>query len=336
VRVAANSSNSGDPLSANDAVGFGVIGARSMVATRAVMPAIDAGDRTRLVAVSSLGGPVPEPWDHLAAGSYDDVLAHPGVDAVYVPLPNGMHREWVERAAEAGKHVLCEKPIAPSVTDAAAMATACDRAGVVLAEAWATPFDERWRTAVDAVQEGLVGSVLDIDSSFTFTIGPDGADNYRWSAEQGGGALLDVGIYCLGPIVEIWGSAPDLVEATALWHTTGVDARTEATLSWADGREARVRCSFVDPEEQRIEMVGDHASLIIEGDAHTGGESARQFLVAGADSRLTTTSVTPSDPYLAMVEAFARAVRGDAPWPRTMTSTLDMLSLIEQIASASR
>jgi D-xylose 1-dehydrogenase (NADP+, D-xylono-1,5-lactone-forming) len=324
-------------MSAADApVGIGVIGGRSMVATRAVMPAIDASDLARLVAVSSLGGPVPEPWGHLAAGTYDDVLDHPDVEAVYIPLPNGMHREWVGRAADAGKHVLCEKPLAPTVADATAMAAACDAAGVILAEAWMTPFDARWRAALDAVRHGKLGTVLDVDVSFTFTIGAAASDNYRWSGDQGGGALLDVGIYCLGPIVEVWGSDPDTIDATALWHTTGVDARTEATLSWSNGREARIRCSFVDPEEQRIEAVGDQASLIIDADAHTGGERARSFLMAGADGCVSTTSVTASDPYLGMVDAFARAVRGDAPWPRTMTTTIELLTLIERIASASR
>jgi predicted dehydrogenase len=317
-------------------MGVGVIGARSMVATRAVMPAIDASELTRLVAVSALGGPVPEPWDHLAVGSYDDVLGHPDVEAVYIPLPNGMHREWVERAADAGKHVLCEKPIAPTADDAASMAAACDAAGVLLAEAWMTPFDARWRAALDVARSGELGAVLDLDSSFTFTIGPDAHDNYRWSPEQGGGALLDVGIYCLGPIVELWGAEPEAIDATALWHTTGVDARTEATLSWADGREARIRCSFVDPEEQRIEVVGEAASMVIDGDAHTGGDRATSFLVAGADGRISTTTVEASDPYLGMVEAFARAVRGDEPWPRPMTSTIELLNLIERIASARR
>ena len=302
-------------------VGVGVIGARSMVATRAVMPAIDASELAQLVAVSSLGGPVPEPWDHLAAGTYDDVLDHPDVEAVYIPLPNGMHRAWVERAADAGKHVLCEKPIAPTVADATAMAAACAAAGVV---------------AVQAARRGDLGTVLDVDSSFTFTIGADSHDNYRWSPEQGGGALLDVGIYCLGPIVELWGAEPDAIDATALWHTTGVDARTEATMSWADGREARIRCSFVDPEEQRIEMVGDAASMIVDGDAHTGGRRATSFVVAGADGRVSTTTVEACDPYLGMVDAFARAVRGDETWPRPMTPTLELLTLIERIASACR
>ena len=185
-------------------------------------------------------------------------------------------------------------------------------------------------------RRGDLGTVLDLDASFTFTIGADAHDNYRWSPDQGGGALLDVGIYCLGPIVELWGADPDTIDATALWHTTGVDARTEATLSWADGREARIRCSFVDPEEQRIEVVGDAASMIVDADAHTGGHRATSFLVAGADGRVSTTAVEASDPYLGMVDAFARAVRGDEPWPRPMTSTLELLTLIERIASARR
>lgn len=317
-------------------VGIGVIGARSTVATRAVMPALVASNQAHLVAVSSLGGPVPEPWDHLAVRDYDDVLDHPDVEAVYIPLPNGMHREWVERAADAGKHVLCEKPIAPTVADARAMAAACDRAGVLLAEAWMTPFDTRWQTAIGAARDGELGNVLDVDSSFTFTIGADARDNYRWFAEQGGGALLDVGIYCLGPIVELWGAAPDVIDATALWHRTGVDARTEATLSWADGREARIRCSFVDPEEQRIEIVGDAASMIVDGDAHTGGVRATTFVVARSDGTATTTPVTASDPYLGMVDAFARAIRGDEPWPRPMEATLELLTLVERIADACR
>ena len=317
-----------------DTVGFGVIGARSMVATRAVMPAIDASEHLRLVAVSSLGGPVPEPWTALAAGLYDDVIEHPDVDVVYIPLPNGMHAHWVERALDAGKHVQCEKPLTANVAEAQRLADHAERAGLLLAEAWMTPFDARWRAAIDMVAAGDIGAPLDVDASFTFTIGPEAADNYRWSLDLGGGALLDVGIYCLGPIVELWGAVPDLVEATALWHTSGVDARTEATLEWVDGRQARIRCSFVDPEEQRLEIIGDQASLVLDRDAHTGGAAADTIMVAAADGTVRTVPVAPSDPYLGMVEAFAAAVRGDAPWPRPMSSSLELLTLLERIAAS--
>jgi xylose dehydrogenase (NAD/NADP) len=317
-------------------VGFGVLGGRSMIATRAVMPAMDTSNDVRIVAVSSLSGPVPAPWTHLGAGTYDDVIDHPDVEAVYIPLPNGMHLEWVERAVAAGKHVLCEKPIARSPEEARRMAAAADSAGVLLAEAWMTPFDARWSAAMEMARSGALGAVIDIDASFTFTIGPEADDNYRWSPDQGGGALLDVGIYCIGPIVEVWGAAPDIVDATALWHTGGVDARTEATLEWVDGRQARIRCSFVDAEEQRIEIVGEQASLVLDGDAHTGGARATSILIAHHDGKVETQRVTPSDPYLGMVEAFAHSVRGDAPWPRPMSATIELLTLIQRIEQASR
>ena len=315
-------------------IGFGVIGARSMVARQAVMPAIDAAPGVHLAAASSLGGPVPDDWAHLGAGTYEDVIDHPDVDVVYIPLPNGMHREWTARAAAAGKHVLCEKPIASTPADAAAMLAACDAAGVLLAEAWMTPFDARWSAALELARTGRLGTVLDIDSSFTFTIGSDNDDNYRWDPDQGGGALLDVGVYCLGPIVDLWGAEPDLVEATALWHTSGVDARTEATLEWIDGRQARIRCSFVDDEEQRFELIGTDASMIVDGAAHTGGDEARSITVATSDGRLRVEDVSPSNPYLGMVEAFAATVRGDAPWPHPMSTTIATLALLDRIAAA--
>ncbi len=248
-----------------------------------------------------------------------------------------MHLEWVERAVAAGKHVLCEKPIALSPDEARRMAAAADGAGVLLAEAWMTPFDARWSAAMEIARSGALGAVIDIDASFTFTIGPEGDDNYRWRVDQGGGALLDVGIYCVGPIVELWDASPDLVEATALWHTGGVDARTEATLEWADGRQARIRCSFVDTEEQRIEIIGERRLVGARGRrAHGRRRERRDILIAHHDGKVETQRVTPSDPYLGMVDAFAVAVRGDAPWPRPMSATIELLTLIQRIEQASR
>jgi predicted dehydrogenase len=317
-------------------VGFGVIGANSFVANAAVMPAIDAARNARIVATASRSGDVDPRWESTRLDDYDAVLRHPDVDVVYIPLPNGMHREWTERSAAVGKHVLCEKPLASDPDTARAMADACNTAGVILAEAWMTPFDRRWSTALELVRTGAIGDVDAQYHRFTFTIGPEAVDNYRWDPTQGGGALLDVGIYCLGPIVELWGAMPDLVEATALWHTSGVDARTEATLEWIDGRQARIRCSFVDPEEQRLEIIGDQASLVLDRDAHTGGAAADTIVVARGDGSVRRLPVAPSDPYLGMVESFAATVRGDAPWPRPMSSTLELLTLLERIAQASR
>lgn len=351
-------------------VGVGVIGARSMVATRAVLPAIDAAAGVHVAAVAALGGPPPSRWAHLAVETYEAVLDHPDVDAVYIPLPNGLHAPWAERAAGAGLDVLCEKPLAPTAGEAAAMVAGCEAHGVLLAEAWMTPFDPRWRHAVDSARRGDVGPVRSIDAAFTFTISPDAAANYRWDPALGGGALLDVGIYCLGPITEFWGTHPDEITVRRRLDDRGVDATTTATLRWDDGRVGTIRCSFVEPERQYLRLTGSEGSLVLDGDAHTGGTAARTIGVeshgappaphdptasgaaAGAapgsasvgettrsaDSapsrrleRTRTIVVDADDPYRLMVERFADAVRGPMPWPRPAARSVDLLALVDRI-----
>lgn len=299
-----------------DTVGIGVIGARSVVATRAVLPAIDESERAHVAAVASNSGAVDERWRHVAVDDYEAVLQHPGVDAVYIPLPNGLHRRWTERAAAAGKHVLCEKPLAPDAETARRMAVVCGDAGVLLAEAYMTPFHRRYAHLLRMVADGAVGQVEHVDARFTFTIGPDAAENYRWDPEQGGGALLDVGIYCLGPIVETFGADPQHIDGGTTTSATGVDAETHAVLTWPGRRHASIHCSFVDDEQQSLTIRGTNATVKLDNQAYTGGDD--------------------DDPYLGMVDAFADAVRGRAEWPRPVERSIEMLELIGRIRGATR
>ena len=320
-------------------VGIGVLGARSMVARLAVLPAIDASSRTHLVAAASLGGPVPEPWAAKNVEGYEAVINHPDVEAVYIPLPNGMHEEWVERCAAAGKHVLCEKPLASNADAARRMKQSAEQAGILLAEAWMTPFDPRWAEALRLASSGLVGRITGLRSAFTFTIGPEGADNYRWDPEQGGGALLDVGIYCLGPAVQLWGADPITIRASMVRAASGVDATAAATLTWPGGEIASITCSFVDDEEQRLELVGTDGVLTLDCDAHTGGHKASEIMLTTSDgttSKSTTSTITvqPGDPYLAMVDAFASAVDGTGAWDRPVDDSIAMLELLGRIADS--
>jgi len=312
-------------------IGFGVLGARSMVARLAVLPAIDASTRTDLIASASLGGPVPDRWAATAVNDYQSVIDHPDVAAVYIPLPNGMHEEWVLRCIEAGKHVLCEKPIAPTPEVARRMARAADGAGLLLAEAWMTPFAPRWVEALRLASTGLVGDITEIRSDFTFTIGPEAADNYRWDPAQGGGALLDVGIYCLGPIVELWGSSPSTLTVDTNSGPTGVDVTTVATLGYDDGRTGRITCSFVDDEVQRLELVGTDGAIILEHEAHTSAVQAQTITFRTADGSESLIDVATVDPYTAMIDAFAATLSGDGHWPRPMDESIALLELIERI-----
>lgn len=315
-------------------LGIGVIGARSMVAELAVLPAIMASSRLHLAAVASVGGPLKEAWAAASVSSYEALIEHPDVEAVYIPLPNGLHAPWAARCAAAGKHVLCEKPIARTASEAAQMASVATAHNTLLAEAWMTPYDARWIEALRIARSGDLGVIHHIDTAFTFTIGPEGVDNYRWDPEQGGGALLDVGIYCLGPAVELWGSHPSKIQATAAQTAGRVDHTTAAALVWEEARTVAIRCSFVEPERQLLRIEGDQGSLEITGDAHTGGASPSEISLVNNQGVSRTLTIETNNPYLAMLEAFADAVQEIREWPRSLQHSIDMLRLIDQIRTA--
>ena len=300
-------------------VGFGIIGAGSFVANAAVMPAIQNTPGATIAATSSLRSSPDPRWSGVACPSYDDVIQDPGVDVVYVPLPNGRHAHWVRAAAEAGKHVLCEKPLAPSAKEAAAMFDVCAEHDVGLFEAWMTPFSPRWRAAVSAARSGQIGEVERIETSFTFTIDAGNEANYRWDPAQGGGALLDVGIYVLGPILALWGSQPDEVRVTRRDSSErGVDVTTHVELSWPPRnhrtqRTASCHVSFAAPARQTIAFIGEGGrSIEITDDAHTGDPDV--------------------DPYQQMIAAVVAAVVGREPFPRSRDQTMAMMTLLDRIA----
>jgi len=299
-----------------------------MVAERAVLPAITTSEAVDLVATCSLGGPVPTAWAATSVPDYEAVIDHPDVEVVYVPLPNGLHLQWVERCAAAGKHVLCEKPLAPTVAEALAMQRACDDGGVLLAEAWMTPFDPRWAHLIGLARGGLIGDLGSVDARFTFTIGPEAASNYRWLPDQGGGALLDVGIYCLGAAFELFGDRPASVDITRTPAPSGVDARSDVVVRWPDGQVATATCSFVDEEAQTLTITGTAGTLSLLHDAHTGGQRASTIEHRDAGGQTHTINVVPDDPYRLMIEEFARSVRGIRSWPRPVERSIAMLNTL--------
>ena len=214
--------------------------------------------------------------------SYAALLDDPDVEAVYVPLPNSLHRTWVERAALAGKHVLCEKPLAPTAADAAAMASASAAAGVTLLEAYMTPFHPR-AAAIDAlVRGGRLGDLRFARAAFTGVL--DRPDDHRWRPDMGGGALLDVGIYCVAPLLAAAGRPPVRVAAAASMATSGVDASFSGWLDFGDGFTAAIECSFEAPERQSLELVGTEAAVLVDR-AFTPGPEDIAFTLRGRDGR---------------------------------------------------
>ena len=311
---------------------WGVIGATSFVARKAVLPAIAASSHARLVAVASELAPAgPAPGEAHAYRSYAKLLDDPDVEAVYVPLPNSLHREWVLKAAAAGKHVLCEKPLAPTAADARAMTEACRAAGVLLGEAYVTPFHPR-AAAIDAlVASGRLGALRVARAAFTGVL--TRPDDHRWRPEMGGGALLDLGVYCVAPLLAAAGRAPIRVAATARWTPGGVDASASGWLDFGEGFSAAIECSFEAPERQLLEIVGTEAVVVVERAFTPGIEDAALSLRA-SDGRVTRITSEGADPYRLMVEAFGAAVRGERPWPRSPEASVAVLTVLDRLREA--
>jgi D-xylose 1-dehydrogenase (NADP+, D-xylono-1,5-lactone-forming) len=319
---------------AAQSIGWGVIGATSQVAQRAVLPAIVASARARLVAVASeraADGGCARFGATRVHRTYAALLDDPEVDAVYVPLPNSLHREWVERAAEAGKHVLCEKPLAPTAADAEAMAAACAGAGVTLVEAYMTPFHPRAEAIAALVASGRLGALRFARAAFTGTL--DRRDDHRWRPEMGGGALLDVGIYCIAPLLAAAGRPPARVEAAASLTKSGVDASFSGWLDWGDGFTAAIECSFDAPERQSLEIVGTEGALLVDR-AYTPGPDDVTITLRHRDGRREEIVVGGSDPYRALIDHFAAVVRGESEPRRSCADSIALLSVVERLREA--
>jgi len=314
-------------------VGWGVIGATSQVAQKAVLPAIVASPGARLVAVAS---------ERASAGgarfgaarayrAYAALLDDPEVDAVYVPLPNSLHREWTERAAAAGKHVLCEKPLAPTAADAEAMTMACAVAGVTLLEAYMTPFHPRAEAVEALVASGRLGALRFARAVFTGVL--DRPDDHRWRPEMGGGSLLDLGIYCVAPLVAAARRPPARIEGAAALAKSGVDASFSGWLDFGDGFTAAIECSFRAPERQSLEIVGTEAALLVDR-AYTPGLADVAITLRHRDGRVEELVTAGADPYQRMIEHFQAVVRGDAVPRRSCAETITLLAILERLREA--
>jgi D-xylose 1-dehydrogenase (NADP+, D-xylono-1,5-lactone-forming) len=310
-----------------------VLGVTSWVAQRAVLPAIAASPAARLVAVASQHAPdAGAPFGaERSYRTYEALLDDPAVEAVYVPLPNSLHRPWVERAAAAGKHVLCEKPLAPTAADAEAMASACAAAGVTLVEAYVTPYHPRAQAAAALVASGRLGELRFARAAFTGVLSRP--DDHRWRPEMGGGALLDVGVYCVAPLLAAARRLPERVSAAATLASSGVDASFSGFLDFGDGFAATIECSFEAPERQSLEIVGTEAALTVER-AHTPGPADVAFTLRRRDGTAEQIVTGGADPYRAMVDHFGAVVRGEVRPCRTPRDSVAVLAVLDRLRSA--
>jgi predicted dehydrogenase len=282
-------------------------------------------------------------------GSYEALLADPDIAAVYIPLPNAMHAAWTIAAAKAGKHVLCEKPLAMSAAEAKAMLAAARAAGVMLLEAYPYAFQPQTRDMLALIDgdSPAIGKVRSVQASFGFTVGnPQG--NIRMKPELGGGALYDAGCYPLSLIRLVMGDAPVSVTASAVYADAGVDLATVATLIYADGRRAQMSCAMDGGGHRRAIIVGSAGAIETEFLNHTSDHPNHPHGYAASELKLRrgnqatipfeqVKSPTGSG-FRFAAEAFAAmvATRDMAAMERHAAASLDIAATLEAIAMSAR
>lgn len=283
-----------------------------------------------------------------AYGSYEALLADKAIDTIYLPLPNSMHAEWAIKAAQAGKHILCEKPLALGAAQVQSMLDAARAAKVMLLEAYPYYFQPQTGHMLKAIQGGAIGEVRSVQACFGFTLArPDG--NIRMSPELGGGALLDAGSYPLSLIRLVMGSAPQKVRADSQWADSGVDISTTATLFWADGRTAQLSCAMNAANHRYATIVGSTGTLETEylnHTAHAVGDNAVGYLPSSMRLRAGIANSVPfqavSSPagsgFRFAAEAFAKVVKaGDfAAVERAAQASLDIAATLEAMARSAK
>lgn len=279
------------------------------ISRRGLIPGIRQSLSGTLHAIASRDRSTAEAWAAefgipRAYGSYEAAIADSDVDAVYIPLPNELHAPWVKAAAAAGKHVLCEKPLALDQAEARSMVDFCRECNVVLMEAFMWRHQPRTRDLCALVASGAIGTLRLIRSSFSFPI--DSAD-WRLEPSRGGGALWDVGTYGVSTARLFAGEEPSSLRSRARFGTTGVDLSLTAELAFPSGLLATLDCSFEQPFRCEYELVGTLGTIRVP---HAYLPPERPLArIEWHDGQVEDRTFANDNQYAVMVDAFSAGVR---------------------------
>jgi predicted dehydrogenase len=310
------------------AVNWGFLGA-GFVASRGLAPAVHKSRGATLYAAASRE---PERSSALEPervhATYDDLLADERVDAVYISLSNSQHSEWVVKSLEAGKHVLCEKPLGMTAIETAAMFEAATLHDRLLVEAVWGRWHPRFARMVQLVTGGEIGVIEHIETAFTFI--SEMTDNYRLNPAMGGGALLDVGGYQVHAWVALTQGAADL-SITQLERTigpTGIDLTTDLRVHINNIITAHSVSSFALPSHQQFIVRGSHGQISTEvGESFTTWNETSSILVNNVREEFPVTNA-----FVEMVENVSGVIEGDSGWIVSRADSIRVAAILDSIA----
>jgi len=310
-------------------VNWGFLGA-GFVASRGLAPAVHASHGAHLYAVASRDeqrSATLEP--ERVHATYDDLLADERVDAVYISLSNSQHIEWVTKSLEAGKHVLCEKPLGLNAIETAAMFDTAASNGRLLIEAVWGRWHPRFTRMVELVATGTIGDIQHIETAFTFT--SEMTDNYRLSSSMGGGALLDVGCYQAHAWVALTNGASDfsITELARTVGPTGIDLTTDVNVRINNNITAHAVSSFALPSNQQFIVRGTQGQISTEsGESFTTWNEASSLLVNDVLEEFPVTNA-----FVEMVENVSQLIVGEDGWIVSSADSIRVAQILDTIAA---
>jgi xylose dehydrogenase (NAD/NADP) len=304
------------------------------------IPALKNAARGELAAVASRDEARGQPYARQHGipkvyGSYEALLADPDIDAVYIPLPNSLHKTWAIHAAAAGKHVLCEKPLGLNAAEAEMMVAAARKAGVKFAEAFQWRHHPQGQKVREIVRAGGIGDLRLIDAGFSFML--TNPDDVRWKPDLGGGSLYDVGCYPISLARYITGQEPKTVTAQIHWGESGVDDRLVATLEFSGGVLAHINCGFTLPLRRYYEVVGTQGSLAVNRAYNPKEDAPGEVRRYGEDRELIETiTLGTLNSYTLMIEDFNAAIQNNRDPLFPAEDAISNMRVIDAIYKASR
>jgi len=267
-------------------------------------------------------------------GSYDELLKDPEIDAIYNPLPNSMHVPWTIKAMEAGKHVLCEKPIGINANEVGLLETISQKySQLKVMEAFMYRFHPQWQKAYALVKSGAIGKVKTIQSFFSyFNIDPD---NIRNKTDVHGGSLMDIGCYCISFARFIYHEEPIAVTGTMdIDPQLGIDRNTSAILKFLNGKTATFTCSTQMMPFQQVNILGDSGQIRLEIPVNTRPTETTKIELISKECK-EEILFDPVDQYTLQADAFCKSILYDIPVPTPLKDAVGNMKVIDSIIRSS-
>jgi len=314
---------------------WGILGAANF-ALEQMGPAIHAARGAKLSALATSSPEKAEPFQAFAPDlrvhdSYDALLADPDIDAVYIPLPNHLHVDWTIKALEAGKHVLCEKPMALQADQIDRVIAARDAAGLLAAEAFMIVHHPQMARARQIVAGGTLGHIRHVNVTFSFF--NDDTDNIRNQADAGGGGLPDIGIYAFGSVRFITGQEPQRITHAKIDYENGVDVFAQVAASF-DGFGYAATVSMRMHPRQEIVIHGEKGVLRLSCPFNPNVHAQAELHLETGINTVTVERFPAANHYVLQVEAFCKSVNDGSAYPCPLEFSRGTQEMIDMVYAA--